>query len=123
MLGEVARVLRPGGKLLLTTGDVGSLVARFSGARWHLYTLPEHLFFYSRKSLHCLLEAHGLRIESMGAKGSVYPLGYLFERLGKSLFGLESGGRYGSSLWRLEIPVNLWDIVTVSAVRDSGPAS
>jgi SAM-dependent methyltransferase len=37
-VAEVARLLVPGGRLALTTGDVGSFVARWSGARWHLYT-------------------------------------------------------------------------------------
>ncbi|MFQ5417401.1 MAG: methyltransferase domain-containing protein, partial [Myxococcota bacterium] len=54
-IAEVARLLRPGGHLVLSTGDVGSLAARVSGSRWHLYNLPEHLFFYSRESLRRLL--------------------------------------------------------------------
>jgi len=111
---ELVRVLRPGGQLVLTTGDVGSLVARVSGARWHLYTLPEHLFFYTRRSLSILLEAHGLVVEEMRAEASWYSLGYLAERLRKTLLGHSGAG----SRWpgaRLQIPVNLFDIVTVSA--------
>jgi SAM-dependent methyltransferase len=118
-IGRVARLLRPGGRLVLTTGDVGSLLARLSGSRWHLYTIPEHLFFYSRQSLRILLEAHGLRVESMRAEGSIYTLGYLVERLRKTLLG---GRARWSRSWpgsQTHIRVNLFDIVTVSAVRSA----
>jgi SAM-dependent methyltransferase len=117
-VAEVARVLRSGGRLALTTGDVGSLVARVSGARWHLYSIPEHLFFYSRRSLRLLLEAHGFRVESERAEASVYTLGYLVERLRKTLLGRAGGRRAGWSGAGLAIPVNLFDIVTVQAVRE-----
>jgi SAM-dependent methyltransferase len=117
-VAEVARLLRPGGRLVLTTGDIGSLVARLSGARWHLYTIPEHLFFYSRRSLRLLLEAHGFRVETQRADPSVYTLGYLVERLRKTLLGRASGQRATWPGSLLRIPVNLFDIVTVQAVRE-----
>lgn len=115
---EVARVLRPGGRFVLSTGDVGSLVARLSGARWHLYTLPEHLFFFSRPSLEILISRAGLRVESMVARGSHYPLGYLWERLRKTLSGRARGTvGAGGAIAGLALPINLYDIVTVTAVR------
>ncbi len=119
-LAELTRLLAPGGVLALSTGDVGSLVARISGARWHLYTLPEHLFFYSRASLRLLVAAHGLVVQRMRAEASWYSAAYLLERLRKSLLRRASapGRRVGSS-WR--IPVNLYDIVTLHAVKRSAP--
>lgn len=117
-VAEVARLLRPQGRLVLTTGDVGSFVARCSGRRWHLYSIPEHLFFYSRDGLRLLLEAHGFRIESMRAESSLYTLGYLFERLRKTL---GPGGKASSRTWpgaNLPVAVNLFDIVTLHAVRE-----
>lgn len=116
VLTEVARILRPGGRLVLTTGDVGSLAARFSGSRWHLYTIPEHLFFYTRKSLRILLEAHGFRLESLRAEGSIYTLGYLVERLRKTLLRRPAPNRARWPGSDLRVPVNLFDIVTVRAV-------
>jgi SAM-dependent methyltransferase len=119
-LAEVARVLRPGGRLALTTGDAGSWLARLSGARWHLYNLPEHLFFYTRRSLCQLVAAHGLRVESLRSESSLYPLGYLAERLRKTLLG-RPGRR--AARWpgaRLCLPVNLFDVVALQAVRSGG---
>ncbi len=113
---EAARVLMPGGILALTTGDVGSIVARLSRARWHLYTLPEHLYFFSRHSLRELLGAHGLHIERMSADGALYPVGYLLERLSKTLLRSKSAPETRlAGLRRLQVPVNLFDIVTVTA--------
>lgn len=118
-VAEVARLLRPGGRMALSTGDVGSLVARLSRARWHLFTIPEHLFFYSREGLRRLLAAHGLRVERMRAEGARYPVGYLVERLRKSLLG-RAGPRSSRGLVaRFSVPVNLFDVVTVCAVREA----
>ena len=127
-MAELARVLRPGGRLVLTTGDVGSLAARVSGARWHLYTLPEHMFFYSREGLRRLFAAHGLRVERIRAEASRYPLGYLVERLRKTLLGQGASDERSRQRnaapprWPgagLSIPVNLFDVVTVHAVLEA----
>lgn len=119
-VAELARLLRPGGRLALSTGDVGSLAARLSGRRWHLYSLPEHLFFFSRTSLRRLLEAHGLRVEWMRAEGARYTLGYLAERLRKTLLGLPVARpvRFPGADW--SVPLNLFDIVTVHARKEVG---
>lgn len=117
-LAEARRLLRPGGRLMLTTGDVGSLLARLSGAAWHLYTLPEHLFFFSRTSLEQLLGRAGFVVEEMRSESAHYTLGYLVERLRKTLLG--RGGSAPAS-WpgaRVAVPLNLFDIVRVSARRD-----
>jgi len=118
-ISEAARVLRPGGRLVLSTGDVGSALARLSHRWWHLYTLPEHLFFFSRASLRILLERNGLEVEEMRAYGARYPLGYLFERITKTVLRrLRSQGTESSSpASKIALPVNLFDIVTVSGVR------
>lgn len=116
-LAEIARCLRPGGSLALSTGDAQSAVARISGARWHLYTIPEHLFFYSREGLRRLCAAHGLRVVRLRAEAARYPLGYLVERLRKTLLG--RAGR-GSARWpgaRVAVPINLFDVVTLHALR------
>ena len=48
---EARRILRPGGWLLLGTGDSGSLTARLAGSRWTYLCLPEHLSFFNSNSL------------------------------------------------------------------------
>jgi SAM-dependent methyltransferase len=116
-IAEMSRLLRPGGQLVFTTTDVGSLVARLSGSRWHLYTLPEHLYFFTRRSLEILCEAHGFEVEKMSAESAYFCLGYLVERVRKTLLGHAGSD---TSSWpgsKIRIPVNLFDIVTVRARR------
>src|SRR5262249_49965052 len=47
----LASLLRPQGVLMVSTGDWGSLLARTMGPRWRLMTPPQHLFFFSRRTL------------------------------------------------------------------------
>ena len=116
-IGEVHRVLRPGGRLALSTGDVGSWVARLSRSRWHLYTLPEHLYFFTRRSLALLLEGHGFVVTGIRAEGSLYTLSYLIERLRKSLLQGSPSRRAHWPGAAIRVPVNLFDVVTVHAHR------
>ena len=78
-------------------------------------------FFFTRRSLRTLLEAHGFHVVSLRAEASTYTLGYLVERLRKTLLGRPAprAARWPGS--GLRVPVNLFDIVTAQAVL-SAPA-
>jgi SAM-dependent methyltransferase len=52
----------PGALLALTTGDIGSLLARLRGRRWRLIHPPTHLHYFTRGSLRRLLERHGFEV-------------------------------------------------------------
>jgi SAM-dependent methyltransferase len=52
-------MLNPGGHVALTTGDVGSIVARMQGRSWRLLTPPSHLTFFSRTGMQQLLNRAG----------------------------------------------------------------
>jgi SAM-dependent methyltransferase len=56
---EARRLLRLGGRLVLGTGDSGSLTARLSGSRWTYVSIPEHLSFFNRSSLKTALTKVG----------------------------------------------------------------
>ena len=62
-------LLRPGGHLVLTTGDVSSPAARLLGRRWRLMTPPSHLTFFSRHGMLAALTRAGyedVRFETAG---------------------------------------------------------
>lgn len=56
---EFRRILKPGGWLLVGTGDAHSIGARAGGNRWTYLCLPEHLSFFSPRSLTTLLARSG----------------------------------------------------------------
>ena len=62
LLAEAARVLAPGGRLVLSTGDWGSAYARARGAHWHLS-------FFTRASLTRAAERAGLRLLHAASEG------------------------------------------------------
>lgn len=67
------RHLRPGGILLLMTGDRESKVAQKFGYKWPLYEPREHMHFFSARSLRCLVTEAGFRIVRYEWHRAVYP--------------------------------------------------
>ena len=62
VLAKARRLLRPEGRLFLTTGDLSSLNARMRGARWRQIHPPSHLHYFSRDTMSRLLERVGFRV-------------------------------------------------------------
>jgi SAM-dependent methyltransferase len=58
-LAAVRRLLRPGGALLVTTGDVGTLRARAARGRWSYIRPPGHVSYYTPKALALVLRNAG----------------------------------------------------------------
>ncbi len=69
LLQEAARLLRPQGRLVLTTGDWGSAYAQARGADWHLMTPPWHLCMFSRATLARAAAHAGLRLVACRSEG------------------------------------------------------
>lgn len=69
LLREAGRVLAPGGRIVLTTGDWGSAYAQAQGERWHLLTPPWHLTFFSRTTLAEAAQRAGLRVLKVASEG------------------------------------------------------
>ena len=68
---EKARdVLAPSGHLFLTTGDIGSLVARLRGPRWRMIHPPSHLNYFSRATMTRLLNDVGFDVLSIRSVGT-----------------------------------------------------
>ncbi|MHC4091283.1 MAG: class I SAM-dependent methyltransferase, partial [Planctomycetota bacterium] len=80
-LRHLADRLEEGGVLSLSTGDVGSLTARFSGRHWHLFNLPEHLWFFTVPALRRLLRRAGLITVRVQREVCWFTAQYLLERL------------------------------------------
>jgi dolichol-phosphate mannosyltransferase len=101
LLREAARVLKPGGVLLLSAPNVASLSARVARRRWFHFK-RDHVLFFSERTLRGALDGAGLACIALGRNGKMVSLNYLFARtktyvplLGKLL--LSTAGRLAVS--------------------------
>jgi SAM-dependent methyltransferase len=62
LVRRVAQWLHPGGLFVLMTGDRESKTARAMGATWPLYASPDHIHYFSARSVRTLLKSCGLDV-------------------------------------------------------------
>lgn len=76
-LAEMRRVLRPGGRLFLSTpyhGRLKNLVLALQGFERHYDPAGPHIRFFTAKSLSHLLQQSGFRLEKTSYLGRFWPL-------------------------------------------------
>jgi len=61
-VARAQEILRPGGYLFLTTGDMDSWMAHRQGANWRLIHPPTHLQYFSRATMSKLLGRYGFSV-------------------------------------------------------------
>lgn len=115
-IGKVGQVLRPGGFLFLTTGDIGSNLARLRREKWRLFHPPTHLHYFSRVTIARLLETAGLQVVKttyVGVRRSVRQVAYSLLVLGKRrpsrFYSIIADSRIGD----LSFVLNTYDIMLV----------
>lgn len=110
---QIGRVSRSGAMLHLTTGDIGSPLARWRGRKWRMIHPPTHLHYFSRSTLRRLLSNHGFRvveIHTVGVARSVRQVLY-------SILVLRMNRRRLYDSWSRRIPatwgftLNTYDII------------
>jgi len=80
LLGEVLRVLRPGGALFAETPNIDTLWFRILGPRWR-QLIPDHYWFFSPASLRALLIRIGYVVDGVERVGKAVSLRLLANRL------------------------------------------
>lgn len=68
-LMKMTELLAPGGKIYVSTCNTGYFARRY-GAKWRYLNVPEHVFYFNRKSLAHLAGKCGLRITRAFSYGS-----------------------------------------------------
>ena len=118
-------LLSPGGRLFLTTPDLGSRYARLMGAHWHHLDLEQHISLFSAATLTRLLGANGFALLDRRTVGRTYRASYVQRRVGDlASRSLAFRGLQAALLpLRLTpgagIPINLGDVMGVVALRIS----
>lgn len=84
-LGKMRTLLALGGRIYLSTCNTGYFARRY-GTSWRYLNVPEHVFYFNRKSLSCLAAKCGLKITRAFSYGSGFTTkehaGFLY-RIGK----------------------------------------
>lgn len=62
-LREVNRILKKDGIVEIWTPDMGHIKSKIKKERWASLIPPEHLFYFTKKTIKLLLEKNGLRIK------------------------------------------------------------
>jgi SAM-dependent methyltransferase len=106
--------MKPGGKLLLTTGDWESALSRIMGKRWRLMTPPQHTFFFSPRTMSAMLARVGFDVIECRKPWKTVPFGLILYQLGRIL-GMSKPPRLDGV--SLGLPVNLFDAFRMVAVR------
>jgi SAM-dependent methyltransferase len=113
------RAMKPGGKLLLSTGDWESVLSRTMGRYWRLMTPPQHTFFFSPRTMSAMLSRVGFDVVECRKPWKIVPVGLVGYQLGRIL-GMSKPPRLRGV--RFGLPVNLFDAFRMVAVRREGEA-
>jgi len=84
-VGSLLARLRPGGLLLLSTPDAGSLWRRVMGRRWPSYKLPEHIHYFDCHCLSRLMSTAGAQDLQRVPYPHAFPLPLVAAKLGLRL--------------------------------------
>jgi SAM-dependent methyltransferase len=105
------RHLNPGGIVVITTGDFGSVAARLTGAKWRLMTPPQHLWFFTKGSVSRMAGHLGFAVEHVNHPWKIVPASLILFQLQRML-GV-GAGTLANAVSRFGIPINLFDAMRI----------
>ncbi len=124
---KISEILKPGGRIVFTTGDIGKALPRARKDKWRMIHPPTHVHYFTANSAKQMLEKHGLKVEDVYYKGIYRNLGSVSKQIisnrkakNSNTVFLEFGHKLAdkSKLTKLNIPLNTFDIMEVVAVKN-----
>jgi SAM-dependent methyltransferase len=80
-LTSAARLLKPGGLMVLVTPNIKSLLSRVSGSRWVSFKIPEHVSYYDPGTITTLLGRSGYTVRTVDSAYQYYALPFISKRV------------------------------------------
>lgn len=84
-LEQMVNHLKPGGKIVIATPDMGGLLKKFTGSHWPSFKLPEHILYFDKKTLYDLMRHAKLMNVDMLPYPHAFPLSLIAGKLNISL--------------------------------------
>lgn len=87
-LAEISRILKPGGKILLTIpyhGFIKNLLITFFAFNKHFNPTGAHIRFFTKKTLLNLLNKNNLKVLKIGYYGRIYPISHSISILAEKI--------------------------------------
>jgi SAM-dependent methyltransferase len=116
---KLAAHMPAGSKIAITTGDIGSWMARFRGRRWRQIHPPTHLHYFSRATLERLLNRYGFDVRYCGYDGAYRSLDMIAAVLLKVRRKRERVYNVlkKTGMLSFDVNLNLFDIVYIIAEK------
>jgi len=118
VIAKASTELMNNGRLILTTGDIDSYLARLQKKKWRLIHPPSHLHYFSKKTISQLLRKNNFQVISINYPSiyrslrqswySLFLLDKKQKKIPKKIFQL---------LPDLNIGINTYDIMMVIAIK------
>jgi len=120
-LARVRELSKPGALLSITTGDIGSFMARLRGRKWRMIHPPSHLHYFTRSALSRLLVNHGFRVIETRSVGVARSLRQILYSVLVLRFGMKRVYRAAEAIvpagWG--ITLNTFDIMQITARHET----
>ncbi len=78
-LTECARLLKPGGLLVVNVPDIGTWLPKIMGSKW-VFLVSVHYFYYTKQTIRATLEKSGFRILRVKPHIQMLDLEYILKR-------------------------------------------
>jgi 2-polyprenyl-3-methyl-5-hydroxy-6-metoxy-1,4-benzoquinol methylase len=123
---KVSEVLKPGGYVALTTGNIEAWLPRLRKSAWRMIHPPTHVYYFSPKTMEKLLDQYGLKVVSVKHPSTSRNVGSVFNQIISNRKALEKSTGHLEFVHKaatlvgahkLNVPINTYDIMELVAVK------
>jgi SAM-dependent methyltransferase len=123
---KASKILKKGGKLVLTTGDIERLIPKIRKNKWRMIHPPTHIYYFSATTLSRLLDKYGFKIDYVKYPAVSRNTGSVIKQIsvnqkaaGKSGKLLDQAHNVAvkTGLHNLNIPLNTFDVMEILATK------